>query len=104
MKNGEYEVYIVPFPKGCFQGCKVCMGELSNGNFAIGLHLCDGGKEFKYVIGATPQMCCGEEKRTILLFQTVEDADVEAKKVIHHLNEKGTTEGLRLLGFYVNHN
>lgn len=104
MKDGECNVLIVEYPNGCFQGCKNCRGELSSGNFAVGLHLCDRGKEFKYFVGAPPRLCCGEVKKTIQLFQIVEDAEIEAEKVRSHLNEKGTTKGLRLLGFYVNNN
>jgi hypothetical protein len=101
MKNGECEVSVVEHPEGIVQGCKVCREVLVKGNFAIGIHVRENGSNFKYFLGVSPQPeHCGEQKKFIQTFITETEAEAEKLKVLAYLSEKGTTEGLPLIGFF----
>jgi len=94
-------VQVVTHPHGITQGCKKCQTVLLEGNFAIGLIVKEGEESKKYLLGAPPQEHCGEPKTFFQIFQTAEEADVEKERVVAHLNEKGTTEGLRLVAWII---
>ncbi len=101
MKNNECEVLVVEHPEGIVQGCKVCREVLKRGNFAIGIHVRENGSNFKYFLGASPQPeHCGEQKKFIQTFETDVEAETEKIRVLAHLSEKGSTEGLSLIGFF----
>jgi hypothetical protein len=100
MKNGECQVLVVEYPKGVFQGCKVCRQILVKGNFLIGIHVRENGSDFKYFLGAPPQEHCGEQKKFLKCFEAETEAEAERLNVLSHIAEKGTTEGLKLMGFF----
>lgn len=100
MKDGECHVMVVEHPAGVIQGCKVCRTILSRGNYLIGLHVRENGKDFKYFLGAPPQEHCGEQKKILQCFETADEAETERLRVLSHLSERGTTEGLPLMGFF----
>ncbi|OGZ43083.1 MAG: hypothetical protein A2719_01845 [Candidatus Ryanbacteria bacterium RIFCSPHIGHO2_01_FULL_45_22] len=100
MKDGECQVMVVEYPAGVIQGCKVCRTILKIGKFLIGLHVHEDGKDFKYFLGTPPQEHCGEQKKILQCFETEEEAEAERLKVLSHLSEKGSTEGLPLMGFF----
>ena len=60
----------------------------------------DDGKRFHYFLGVDPPIiCCDEEKLIIQTFETEVEADTRATEVREYLNQKGSTEGLRLIAF-----
>ncbi len=100
MKDGECQVMVVEPPTGVVQGCKKCRTVLVKGNFLIGIHVRENRSDFRYFLGAPPQEHCGEQKNFLQCFETEEEAEAEKIKVLSHLSEKGTTEGLPLMGFF----
>lgn len=100
MKDGECQVMVVEHPAGVAQGCKICREILLTGKYLIGIHVRENGSDFKYFLGAPSQEHCGEQKKLLLCFDAEEDAEAEKLKVLSHLSETGTTEGLPLMGFF----
>jgi hypothetical protein len=100
MENDEWYVVVVECPAGIIQGCRTCRETLSEGKYLIGIYIRENGTEFRYLLGAPPRQHCGEEKIILMCFETEGEAEIEREKVISHLSTKGTTEGLRLKGFY----
>ena len=95
------DVQVVEHLHGITQGCKKCRTVLLRGNYVIGLVFKDGAETKKYLLGAPPQEHCGEPKTFFQVFQTAEEADVEKEKIVVHINQKGTTEGLRLVAWII---
>lgn len=100
MQDGECQVMVIEHPAGITQGCKVCGEILKQGTFLIGIQIREDGKDLKYLLGTSPQEHCGEQKKILECFDNEEDAEAEKLKVIAHLSEHKSTEGLPLLGFY----
>ena len=99
MEKGKCDIGVIEHPVGIVQGCKVCGQIIVEGKFAIGIRIEEGGVDYKYLLGAPPQKHCGEEKHFIWTSFSKEEAEKEAAKVLLHLTEKETTDGLVLMKF-----
>lgn len=98
--KGVCRVLVMEHSAGVVQKCRVCGAILSTGRFLIGLHVREDEKDFRYFLGAPPQMHCGELKKLLLCFTAEDVAEVERLKTLSYVSEKGTTEGLPLMGFF----
>ena len=99
----ECSVHVIEPDMEINTGCKMCRRPISTtkDKFLIGLMIKEDKKEFRYFLGVDPPiMCCGEEKLVIKTFDTDEEAEAEKTRVMQYLDEHGSTEGLKLLGFH----
>lgn len=98
---GNCEVLVVEHSAGIIQRCKDCGKVIRNqGTFMVGLHIKEKNTEFKYMLGDIPQSHCGKEKHLIRCFDTHEEAEEEADKLIIHLSKTKSTNGLNLKKFF----
>ena len=97
---GKAEVLIVHHPAGMYHGCKRCGKVHVQGQYAVGLDIVEDGKNHRYMVGFDPPIrCCGERKPFFQVFATEIEAGVLCADVTKHLNERGTTTGLNLIGY-----
>lgn len=93
MTKEKAEVRWFNVPAGIVCGCARCRTVLRTGSWAVGVIV----GTHKYLIGVTPPvMCCGEEKKVFQCFDTEEEAEAFAGRVIEQLNREGTTANLKL--------
>jgi hypothetical protein len=100
---GKATVLVIePDGKSLVMGCKVCKRTIAStkDKFMVGLIIEEDGQGFRYFLGVDPPItCCGEEKVIIKTFETDTEAETEKARVIQHLDEHGSTEGLKLISF-----
>jgi len=97
MKKGDYQVVVISHPAGITIGCKDCRKILAEGKYVLGLKIKYPDREYQYLVGVDPPvMCCGADKRVLYLFNSEEDGKKKGEEVADYLNQRETTEGLRL--------
>jgi|SRR3989338_5601603 len=98
---GKAEVLIIHHPPKIKHGCKHCGKIHLSGEYAVGLEIFEDGKKFRYAIGFDVAIwCCGEEKPFFQVFDDKGEAELLCAEVTKHLNEQGTTVGLKMIGFH----
>ncbi|OGZ68860.1 MAG: hypothetical protein A3D35_03045 [Candidatus Staskawiczbacteria bacterium RIFCSPHIGHO2_02_FULL_34_9] len=81
-------------------GCKDCKKILAQGYYAIGLDIREPNRNYRYLLGVDPPvLCCGHDRKVLLLFESVEEADKKQKEIIEFLDREKSTEKLRLFEF-----